>query len=89
VTEPPALHTVRPVASPAEAMKRLEVLARAVAKTPPGNRNNVLYWAARRALEEGIPASAAAAALARAAGDAGCPPKETEATLRSAFWAAQ
>jgi hypothetical protein len=70
-----------------EAVRRLDTLARTVARTGEGNRNNMLYWAARRAVEEGIPARATARAMSRAAADAGCTRREVEATLRSALGA--
>lgn len=37
------------------AMRKLEALARTVAQASAGNRNSVLYWAARRAIEAGLP----------------------------------
>ena len=77
--------SVRQVHTMAEAVRSLDALARQVARTREGNRNNCLYWAARRAAEEGIPAQAVAAALGRAAAYAGCSVAEVEATLRSAF----
>lgn len=79
----------RPTGLPAtttpDQMVRLEAICRFVARTPLGNRNNVLYWAAMRTVEEWIPTSMAAPALSLAAQDAGCVPDEIEATLRSAF----
>lgn len=71
----------------------LEALAQAVAGTQEGNRNDVLYWAARRAVEEGIPSQVAGRALARAAVAAGLHlddggPKAIDRTLTSAFEAA-
>jgi hypothetical protein len=86
--EPPFVDKpVRQATTLEEALRRLNALARAVARTDEGNRNNMLYWAARRATEEGIPAHATARAMSRAAADAGCPRREVEATLRSALGA--
>ena len=82
---PPAVRDAQPVQTSAEARRRLETLATTVARTAAGNRNNVLFWAAKRALDEGIPVPAAARALSRAAAHAGCSAREVEATLRSAF----
>ena len=45
---------IRRLSSTGEMLRTLNVLAHAVLKTPKGNRNNVLFWAAMRALEEGV-----------------------------------
>jgi len=76
-----------------EQVAALEALAQAVAGAHEGNRNAVLYWAARRAVEEGIPTQVAGRALARAAVAAGLHlddggPKAIDRTLTSAFEAA-
>ncbi len=63
----------------------LDALARAVRDQPAGNRNAVLFWAACRALEEGIRADIATAVLRRAALAAGLPDAESRATIRSAL----
>ena len=53
-----------------------------------GSRNNYLYWAMRRALEEGVPPKFAADYLRPAAIKAGLTDHETKLTLRSAYDAA-
>jgi hypothetical protein len=82
-TAPP--RPVQPAVMRQDQLQRLETLARFVARAPEGNRNNVLYWAAMRTVEEWIPTSMAAPALSLAAQDAGCTLVEIDATLRSAF----
>lgn len=80
---------VRQVRSTREALASLERLAGVVAKTKRNDRNNILYWAAMRALEEGIPQAAVAKALTRAAEAAGLVAddglRSVQRTLRSAF----
>ena len=68
--------------APAQA---LDALAVAVRDAGEGRRNNFLYWAMRRALEEGIPAPIATKVLLRAALVAGLEESETQATIRSAL----
>jgi hypothetical protein len=70
---------------PADPAAALDALACAVRDEREGNRNALLYWAACRALEEGIRPDIAAEVLNRAALAAGLSRAETEATLRSAF----
>jgi hypothetical protein len=60
-------------------------LTRAVAGMQQGNRNNVLYWAARRAREEQRPVDAALRELLPAAIHAGLDEAEATRTIRSAF----
>ena len=79
----PASRTQRPL--PEDPAAALDALACAVRDEPEGNRNALLYWAACRALEEGIRADIAAEVLNRAALAAGLPRAETDATLRSAL----
>lgn len=79
---PTAVHSVE------EGMRRLETLAQVVADCGEGSRNNFLYWAMRRALEEGIPPKYAADFLHPAAIKAGLSDHETKLTLRSAYDAA-
>jgi hypothetical protein len=66
-------------------IRRLAVLADAVRTAGPGRRNNYLYWAMRRALEEGIPARYAGGELRTIALSAGLERHEAEATIRSAY----
>jgi hypothetical protein len=70
---------------PADPAAALDALACAVRDEREGNRNALLYWAACRAIEEGIRADIAAEVLNRAALAAGLPRAETDATLRSAL----
>lgn len=63
----------------------LDALACAVRDEPQGNRNALLYWAARRALVEGIRPDIAADVLTRAALAAGLSGAEADATVRSAL----
>lgn len=74
---------------PRTSRRQLDALARAIARAGTGRRNNVLYWAMRRAGEEGIPADEAAVVLARSAIAAGLTEHEVQATIRSAYQAAQ
>ena len=62
----------------------LDALALAIAGAGSGRRNNILYWAVRRAAEEQIPAGDAAAVLGKSAIDAGLSEHEVAATIRSA-----
>jgi hypothetical protein len=62
----------------------IDGLADWLSKQPEGNRNNGLYWAARRALEEGLDPSA----LIGVAEQAGLPRFEAERTVASARRAA-
>lgn len=66
-------------------VKKLQALAACVARTPEGQRNAILYWAARRGLEEGIPPQYLFRGLADAALAAGLRHHEITATLRSAY----
>jgi hypothetical protein len=70
---------------PADPAAALDALACAVRDEREGNRNSLLYWAACRALEEGIRPDIAERVLNRAAIAAGLSPAETDATLRSAL----
>jgi hypothetical protein len=86
VAEPaatPSVVTTRTL--PADPASALDALACAVRDEREGNRNALLYWAACRALEEGIRADIAAEVLNRAALAAGLSRAETDATLRSAL----
>ncbi|MDO8484478.1 MAG: hypothetical protein Q7S35_05985 [Candidatus Limnocylindrales bacterium] len=63
----------------------LRALSAAVGRATIESRNKLLYWAMRRALEEGAPPRDAGLALARAALGAGLAENEVEATIRSAY----
>ena len=71
-------------ADPADPALALDVLACKVRDEPDGNRNNILFWAACRAFEEGIRADIAEAVLLRAATSAGLQSEEALRTIRSA-----
>jgi hypothetical protein len=62
----------------------LERLSHAVLRAGEGRRNSYLYWAVRRALEEGVPVEETVAVLREAALEADLDQHETEATIRSA-----
>jgi hypothetical protein len=70
---------------PADPAAALDALACAVRDEPQGNRNALLYWAACRAIEDGIRPDIAERVLERAALSAGLSVAETDATLRSAL----
>jgi hypothetical protein len=59
-------------------------LVRAVQRAAEGNRNAVLFWAARRAIEHRLPTGMASSALEQAGLDAGLGESEVRSTLRSA-----
>jgi hypothetical protein len=69
----------------AEGQWRLAALARTVAHAPEGRRNNLLYWAMRRALEAGIPAEVAGSVLSRMGRGVGLSEREVDATVGSAI----
>jgi hypothetical protein len=75
------------IATAAHGRRRLDALACAVRSSPEGRRNNHLYWAVRRALEEGIPPRYASLALMGAAIGAGLSEREAAATIGSAIGA--
>ena len=79
---------VRRAQNVTEAQQRLEALAQYVARSGEGERNEVLFWAACRALEEGSSPRAVAGALTEAARDCGLVRddgvKAVEATIASA-----
>ena len=72
------------LATPADVVAVLGALAGSVAHAGEGNRNNYLYWALRRALEEGVPAPQAIEVLRAAALEAGLDRHETDRTIESA-----
>ncbi len=72
----------------AEGERRLAALARTVADAPEGRRNDILYWATRRAIDRGIPDAVACSVLSRMAATAGLPEREIGATIDSARKAA-
>ena len=63
----------------------LDALAVAVRDADQGRRNKYLYWAVRRAADEGIPTHVASKVLMRAALGSGLESSEVEATIRSAL----
>ena len=70
---------------PTDPATALDALACAVRDEPMGNRNSMLYWAACRAMEEGIRDDIAAAVLGRAALASGLDTGEIQATIASAM----
>jgi hypothetical protein len=56
-----------------------------VARAPEGRRNSVLYWAANRAFEGGLPAYFTGLVLLRASLSAGLAEREAKATIHSAW----
>jgi hypothetical protein len=68
-----------------QGIRRLEVLSAALRTAGEGRRNNYLYWAMRRALEEGIPARYAGAELLAVGKSVGLEDHEAKATIRSAY----
>lgn len=63
---------------------RPDRLAAWVASRPEGARNQGLFWAACRMVEDGHPLSSTLSILGDAAGQAGLPDQEAERTIRSA-----
>lgn len=74
---------------PTRGEARLAALTRTVVRSTEGRRNSLLYWARRRALDDGIPAVVASSVLARMAGVAGLDQREIATTIRSAERASQ
>ncbi|MBF6604227.1 MAG: bifunctional DNA primase/polymerase [Chloroflexi bacterium] len=72
------------IASVAEGERTLTRLVGAVRAAGEGRRNSLLYWAVRRAVDEGVPSGLAGRVLARAALAAGLTESEIGATVRSA-----
>lgn len=64
---------------------RPEHLAAYVASCPEGRRNNVLFWAACRMVEDGHPWNTTAHLLGEAAQTAGLPEAEAMGAIRSAY----
>lgn len=73
------------VTTPDDAVAVLGRLAAAVTHAGEGSRNNYLYWAVRRAVEEGLPILHARRVLEAAALEAGLEAEETEKTIESAL----
>lgn len=71
--------------SPDDVVAVLGQLAAAVKHAGEGSRNNYLYWAMRRALEEGVPPKHAARVLMSAGIEAGLEDHEVRASIRSAY----
>lgn len=86
---PVATHKTLPtrLASPDDVVAVLGRLAGSVAYVGSGRRNNYLYWAMRRAIEEGVPVDKAVRALRAAASEAGLDEDESEKTIESAVGA--
>lgn len=67
---------------------KLDALARRVARSPEGERSDILFWAARKAAKEGHPLDVAEDVLHRAALAVGLGDHAATATIRSGFaWA--
>lgn len=81
----PIRRTPARVRSAGDGRRRLDALAAAVIGIGPGKRNKYLYWAVRRAIEEGVPETLAASVLRRSASRAGLTPREIDATIGSAI----
>jgi hypothetical protein len=77
-----------PSLGPTRGEHRLAGLARAVRAATEGQRNDLLYWAVRRAIDDGIPASVAGNVLGRMAIGAGLGETEVARTVDSARGAA-
>lgn len=75
------------IASPDDAVAVLGRLAGSVGHAGEGRRNNYLYWAIRRAIEEGIPADDTIKALRASAIESGLDKDEIEKTIESAIGA--
>jgi hypothetical protein len=73
------------LASPDDVVAVLGQLAGSVQYAGEGSRNNYLYWAMRRAIEEGVPVHHATRVLRVAAIEAGLERHETEQTIESAL----
>lgn len=81
-------HRPKPVAPPPGLPPtgcRPEALARVVARTPEGGRNQALFWASCRMAEDGQSRATAVSYLMPAAQYAGLPDREIESTIDSAF----
>lgn len=68
-----------------DGMRALTALTSTIENLGEGKRNNYLYWAMRRAVEEGVPPRLAAQALRQAAVKSGLDDHEAKQTLRSAY----
>jgi hypothetical protein len=86
---PQALRKTLPtrLASPDDLVAVLGRLGGSVTHAGEGRRNNYLYWAMRRALEEGVPLRHARKAMTAAAAEAGLEDEEAEKTIDSAIGA--
>jgi len=70
---------------PDDVVAVLGQLGGAVLTAGEGRRNSYLYWAMRRALEEGVPPRQAGSSLMAAGRQAGLEDHEVRATIRSAY----
>ena len=75
----------RPYRGASDPAIALDILACRVRDEGEGNRNDLLYWAARRAAAEGIEPQVARSVFLRAAKLAGLRDDEADATITSAF----
>ena len=73
------------LSSPRQQLLDVDGLARWVAARGEGERNGALFWAACRAAENGVTPDELNAVLGPAAQQAGLPPREVAATIRSAL----
>lgn len=73
------------IASPEDAAAVLGQLTASVLRAGEGKRNNYLYWAVRRAIEEGIPGEKAIRVFEAAGLEAGLEADEVEKTVHSAL----
>lgn len=73
------------LATPDDVVAVLRQLGGAVLHAGEGSRNAYLYWAMRRALEEGVPPKHAGRVLQVAGTQAGLTDHEVRATIRSAY----
>jgi len=78
-------HLKTRLASPDDVVAVLGRLAGSVQYAGEGSRNNYLYWAMRRAIEEGVPEKHAKRVLEVAAVESGLPRHEAMQTIESAL----
>lgn len=88
--EPASMFTMDPTTKPwtwarVDVDVNLSGLVNTVVNSKDGERNNVLNWAAYRAMEDGVPYTDALRELGAAAADAGLEAQEIQQTIRSAY----
>jgi hypothetical protein len=76
-----------PVLAPSRAVALVAGLYRVVSTASEGERNKLLYWAARRVAEHGVDKTAAVEILLAAAARAGLPELEARSTIKSGLQA--